>query len=216
MNQPRITIKFAETLDGKIAAENGSSKWISGPASRRFAHGLRARHDAVLVGIGTVLKDDPALSVRLVKGRDPAKIVVDPRLRIPLASQLIKNARHTKTIIFTTSKAPGSKIKSLEKKGIIVIPFSSKAKRIDPKKMVRILYAIGIKSIMVEGGRGIITSFLKSGLKQKVIAIISPKILGSGIDSVGYLGIKSIKKALNLRLKSVTRLGNDVVLRFKG
>lgn len=212
MKRPYITIKFAQTLDGKIAARDGSSRWISTPEARRFAHSLRARNDAVLVGIGTVLADDSSLTTRLVKGKNPARIIIDKKLRIPLDSKIIKTAYSVKTIVIASPKAGRAKIAALRKKGIEIILFPPKRGRISLKKVMPLLYKKGIKSVLVEGGKSVITSFLKAGLADKVIAVISPGILGRGLESVGDLGINTIKGALKFRLKSVTRLGTNVII----
>ncbi|MGB2706238.1 MAG: bifunctional diaminohydroxyphosphoribosylaminopyrimidine deaminase/5-amino-6-(5-phosphoribosylamino)uracil reductase RibD [Candidatus Omnitrophota bacterium] len=217
MTKPYITVKFAQTLDGKIAAPDGSSKWISGPEARKFAHGLRARSDAVLVGIRTVLLDNPSLTTRLVKGKNPARVIIDRKLRVPLDARLVRETNLAKTIIITTPKAPIVKMKRLKAMGveIIVLP-ASKGGDIDLRKIIRILYKKGIKKILVEGGSRVISSFLKARLADEVITVISPKILGRGTESVGDMGIKNIKNALGLRLKSVKRLGKDIIYTAAG
>jgi len=212
VKRPYITIKFAETLDGKIAAKDKSSKWVSSPESRKFAHKLRSESDAILAGIGTVLRDDPSLSCRLVKGKNPVKIIIDGKLRIPPGSEIIRKARREKAIIITTTKAPKRKIRELEKRGADILVFKSKNGRVGIKKLTSALYQKGIKTMLVEGGKQIITAFIKAGLADRIIVIIAPKILGSGIDPVGDLGINNIKSALKLRIKTVTRLGQDVII----
>ena len=212
MKRPYVTLKFAQTLDGKIAAKDGSSKWISGPAARKFAHKLRAEADAILVGSGTALKDNPSLTTRLVKGKNSVRIIIDSRLRISSDSKLVKDAKHLKTIVVTTAKAPSNKIKILKKMGVeLIIQKKSKHGGIDLNRIIRILYTRGIKKLLVEGGSEITTSFLRKGFADKLVMIISPKLLGDGIQSIGSLGIQSIKKVLKLNLKSVKRLGDDIV-----
>lgn len=212
MKGPYITLKFAATLDGKIAASDGSSRWISGPKSRKFVHRLRAGHDAVLVGIGTVLADNPLLTTHGIKGKNPARIVIDGELRTPFNSKIVKTARNIRTIIVTTPKSTRLKTEKMRKKGVEVIVFPSKNSRIDLKKVMRELRREGIKNILVEGGKGTLTAFIKAGLFDRVIAVISPKILGKGLEAVGDLGIKTIKGAIKLRPKSVKRLGDDVII----
>ena len=212
MKRPYITLKFAETLDGRIAAKDSSSRWISGPGSLKFAHRLRAANDAVLIGAGTVLSDNPSLTTRLVKGKNPTRIIIDGRLRIPLTARVVKDRREAKTIIVTTPKASKRKLEKLKKQGVefIILP-SLKDGNIDLKRIIRILYKKGIRKILVEGGSRVITSFLKTGLVDRVVVILSPKILGKGVESVGDLGIGSIKGALKLRLRSVKRIGEDII-----
>jgi riboflavin-specific deaminase-like protein len=207
MKKPYITVKFAQTLDGKIAARDGSPLVISGKKALKFTHGLRARNNAILVGIGTVLTDNPLLTTRLVKGKDPVRIIIDARLRIPLDSKIIKTSRRVKTVIVAAPKASKVKIRKLKKKGAEVLLSPSKKGYIDLKKMAHKLRAKGIKSILVEGGREIIASFLKSGLADKIIIILSPRVLGSGIEALG-----APKSAFKLRLISAKRLGNDLVI----
>lgn len=212
MKTPYITLKFAQTLDGRIAAKDGSSKWISSFPARKFVHKLRAKSDAVLVGIGTILKDNPSLTTRLVKGKNPTRIVIDGKLRTPPSANVVKTAKKIKTIIVTTRKASQGKIKQLKKKGVeVIISTPAGSGNIDLKKVTRVLYKKGIKSILAEGGRGIATAFLRSGLVSKVIVIIAPKILGKGVEAIADLGITGIKGALKLRLKSVEKLGDDII-----
>jgi len=212
VKRPYITLKFAQTLDGRIAAGDGSSKWISGPESRKFTHKLRAENDGILVGVRTILADNPSLTVRLVRGKNPARIIIDGKLRTPLTARIVKDTKAAKTIIVTTPSSPGRKRKILEKRGVefIVLP-ASKGGNIDLRKIIRILYKKGIKRILVEGGSRVITSFLKTGLVDTIIAILSPRILGKGIETVGDLGIRNIKGALRLRLKDIKRLGEDII-----
>ena len=214
MKRPYITVKFAETLDGKIAAKDGSSRWISSILGRKFAHRLRAENDAVLVGIGTVLRDDPSLTVRLARGRNPIRVIVDASLRIPYSSKIVKEANRAKTIIFAAKKAPAQKIKKLQKKGIeVLILKKGKESALHMAEVISELYGKGVKKILVEGGKGVITSFLKERLADEIIAVISPKILGEGRESVGDLCISNIKKALKLKLKNAGRLGEDLIYR---
>ncbi|OGW74656.1 MAG: hypothetical protein A2Z72_01025 [Omnitrophica bacterium RBG_13_46_9] len=214
MTRPYITLKFAQTIDGRIAARDGSSKWISCPESRKFAHRLRAENDGILVGVNTILKDDPSLTTRLVKGKSPARIIIDGKLRTPLGSRVVKSAKSVRTIVITTPKAPVRKIKTLERKGVkILIAPASKKDNVDIGGIVRILYRKGIKRLLVEGGGKTITSFIRSGLADRVFIIISPKILGSGVESIGDLGIYNIKSALKLRIKEIKRAGKDAIYR---
>jgi len=212
MKRPFITLKFVQTLDGRIAAEDGSSRWISGPSARKFSHKLRAGSDGILVGINTVLKDNSSLTTRLVKGKNPTRIVIDRNLRIPFSAKLLKGTSSAKTLIVTTNKASKKKINTLRRKGIdFIISPSSKRGNIDLTRIIRILYKKGIKRMLVEGGSGVLTSFLKKGYADRIFVIIAPKILGSGLQSINELGIRNIKKAIKLRLKTVKRIGEDIV-----
>jgi len=213
MKRPYVTIKFAQTLDGRIAARDGSSKWISSAPARKMAHRLRAETDAVLVGINTVLKDDPSLTRRLVRGRNPARIVIDPQLRLPLNAKILKGNERAPTVIVTTPRAPAGKLAALQKKKakFIILP-PDKEGNIDITAIIGILYKIGIRKLLVEGGRGAITSFLRAGLADRIIAVIAPKLLGTGVEAVGDLGIRNIKGALKFRLSRAETAGADAVI----
>jgi len=210
---PFVTIKFAQTLDGRIAAAGGRSQWISGEEFRKLAHRLRATHDAVMVGIDTVLADDPELTVRLVRGRNPTRIILDSRLRMPLIARVVKTAGAASVIIATTAHADEHKLSVLHAKGIevIVVP-SDKAGQVDLKELLILLAQRGISSVLVEGGARVITSFLKQNLVNKLVIAIAPKIMGKGIEAVGDLQARDVSQALKLTFIKVYRLGDDVVV----
>jgi len=212
MKRPHITVKFAQTLDGKIAAKDGSSKWISGLKARKLAHRLRAIHDAVLVGVGTIVEDDPSLTTRFVKGRSPLRIILDPKLRIPIKSKVLRNQKKSKTFVITSRMSSKGKIKKIEKMGgeVLLAPFI-KGGYIDLRKIIRILYKKKIKSILIEGGSRTISLFLKQRIVDSVIAVISPKILGSGLSSVSDIGIPNIGKALRLKICKIKKIGDDIL-----
>ncbi|OGC78341.1 MAG: hypothetical protein A2Z27_04110 [candidate division Zixibacteria bacterium RBG_16_50_21] len=214
MKRPFVTLKFARTLDGYIATKTGDSRWISGPESRRYAHKLRSRHDAVLVGVNTVLKDDPRLDVRLVKGKNPLKVIVDSKLRTPLTARVIR-IRPKLTILAMTKKASLKKVRQFEKLGIqvLVVP-ADRSGKVDLKRLFPKLREIGIKKLMVEGGSRILTSFVNQGLADRVVIFISPKILGTGIESLNRTKWKSAT-ARKITQPEVFRLGEDLVLEGK-
>ena len=213
---PFVTLKFAQTLDGRIAGSTGNSRWISSAASLRFAHTLRSIHDGILVGIGTVLQDDPDLTVRLVRGRNPVRIVVDSRLRIPLKARILKNQDTAKTIIATTCQASFEKRARLEEMGIEILAVAKDNNcRINLKKLFAELGKREISSLLVEGGAKIITSILKEELADRVIIVIAPKIIGKGIEAVGDLGSKIIGDALRLSYKKVSRKGDDIIIELQ-
>ena len=213
---PFVTLKFAQTLDGRIAGSTGNSRWISSATSLRFAHTLRSIHDGILVGIGTVLQDDPDLTVRLVRGRNPVRIVVDSRLRIPLKARILKNQDTAKTIIATTCQASFEKRARLEEMGIEILAVAKDNNcRINLKKLFAELGKREISSLLVEGGAKIITSILKEELADRVIIVIAPKIIGKGIEAVGDLGSKIIGDALRLSYKKVSRKGDDIIIELQ-
>ena len=210
---PFVTLKFAQTLDGRIATASGSSQWISSEASLKLAHHLRSIHDAILVGIGTLLKDNPRLTVRLGRGKSPVRVIVDSKLKIPLDSKVIQEQHTAPTIIATTFRADEAKKGSLEKMGIEVMDVSEDEQgRVDLEDLLIKMGKRGISSVLVEGGSRIITSMLSKNLADKVIVAIAPKILGKGIEAVGDLGISEVSNSMKLSSPKVYRKGVDLVV----
>ncbi len=210
---PYVTVKFAQTLDGRIATATGHSQWISGEKSRRYAHQLRSLHDAVLVGSGTVFKDDPELTVRHVKGRNPLRIVIDPTLEIPLDAKILHDQDQARTLIVTRPQAAPAKQKHIQAMGVEILTVSQgKGNIFDLKTLFATLAQRKISSILVEGGAGLITSVFREGLADRVVAIVAPKIVGDGLNTVGNLGITDMNQALKLSFKKISRSGPDVIL----
>jgi len=211
---PFVTVKFAQSLDGRIATATGDSKWITGEEARRFAHQLRSEHDAILVGIGTVLADDPELTVRLVDGRSPLRVVVDTRLRTPLTARVLANGAAPGTLIACAESADHARAQAIEDLGGEVLRFvvNDDETGIDIARLLDALGHRGIKSVLVEGGRQIITSFLFARAVDRVVAIIAPKIIGQGIESIGDLGIRQISDAITFRSLNTRSVGEDIVL----
>ena len=210
---PFVTLKYAQTLDGRIASSTGHSRWISSAPSLRFAHRLRGQHDAVLVGIGTVIADDPDLRVRLVRGRNPLRIVLDPALRIPPDARVLDNQDAARTLVATGSLREGDRLSTLEEKGIETrVIERDTAGSFDLKMLLAELGKRQISSVLVEGGAGIITSFVREGLFDRMIVITAPRILGRGIEAVGDLGISRIDNSIALRCERIFRKGDDVVM----
>ena len=211
--RPSVTVSYAQTLDGRLAAANGSSRWISCPDSLRFAHALRAEHDAVAVGAGTACNDDPQLTVRLVRGEDPLRVVVDSTLRTPLSAAVLANGAAKGTVLAVTHRAPDKRCEEAESLGATVLKVPADAVgRVDLGALLSELCALGVGSVMVEGGAALITSFLSARLVDRLAVCIAPKILGSGIEAVGDLGICDLTDSLILTGTSVTHYGVDLIL----
>ncbi|MFC1965125.1 bifunctional diaminohydroxyphosphoribosylaminopyrimidine deaminase/5-amino-6-(5-phosphoribosylamino)uracil reductase RibD [Chloroflexota bacterium] len=210
---PLVTVKFAQTLDGRIATATGDSQWISSAESQRLAHKLRATNDAIMVGIGTILADDPQLTVRLVKGRNPSRIILDSRSRIPLDSKIVRSQGAAPTIIATTSRADKEKLSRLREMGIeVLVTREDEAGEIDLCHLFRTLGQRGISSVLVEGGAGVITSLLRRNLADKLVIIIAPKIMGKGTEAVGELNITDVNQALKLTFRKTYRMGEDLII----
>ncbi|MBN2539182.1 MAG: dihydrofolate reductase family protein, partial [Deltaproteobacteria bacterium] len=209
---PFITLKYAQTLDGRIASSTGHSQWISSEPSLRFAHRLRGLHDAVLVGIGTVIVDDPDLRVRLVRGRNPLRVIVDSTLRIPSGARILGNQDVAKTLIAMGPLRERERLPMLEEMGIETLIIDEKGKGgLNLKKLLVELARRQISSLLVEGGAGVITSFVREGLFDRVIVITAPRILGRGIEAVGDLGISRMDDSIRLKFERICRKGEDIV-----
>ncbi len=210
---PYVTLKFAQTLDGRIATAGGSSRWIASPESLKLAHKLRRSHDVILVGVGTVIKDNPRLTTRLVKGRNPLRIVLDSTLRVPPDALVFKDLDKARTIVATTARGAEDKLTTLRRMGLEVLILPPDAGgRVGLSALLKTLGERDISSILVEGGAETNTSFIKLGLVDKVIAIIAPKILGKGTETIDDLNISDLSQALKLSFIKVYRSGEDIVV----
>ena len=232
---PFVTIKFAASLDGRIATSTGDSQWISGNQSLKLAHRLRREHDAILVGIGTVLRDDPKLTVRLVNGRSPLRVIVDSRLRVPLRAHVLSDGEPGRTVIATTEFADRAKIAEIERLGaeVLVMPAASRiipvvsssnayahaaskkerqaALGVDLKELLVELGRRRMASVLVEGGAGIITAFVAERIADRFVVAIAPKIIGSGLAAIGELGILNLHDAVTFCSVRTKRLGDDII-----
>ena len=210
--EPFVTLKYAQTLDGRIATAKGHSQWISSPPSRRFAHILRSTHDAILVGAGTVLADDPELTVRLVKGKNPLRIVLDSNIRMPLTAKILKNQDQARTLIITSPDAPRQKTAALQAMGIETMAVEETVRgRIDFKKLLGALGKRSISSLLIEGGAGVITTVLKGALADRLVVVMAPKIIGKGIEAVGNLGLIRMDQAIRLCKGRISKRGDDMI-----
>lgn len=210
---PFVTLKFAISLDGRIATKTGDSQWISSSDSLQFAHQLRVEHDAIMVGIGTVLADNPRLNVRLVEGRDPLRVIVDGRLQIPASANVLIEGAAKNTLIATTDAADEGRLAEIKNLGAEVLRFRNEqgTGRVNLQALLAELHRRRVQSILVEGGAGIITALLSARLVNRMIVAIAPKIIGQGIEAVGDLGITKLSDALTFTSFKTERLGPDMI-----
>jgi len=212
---PYVTVKYAQTLDGRIATKTGNSQWISSEALRKYVHRLRAVNDCIMVGVGTVIADDPQLNVRYVRGNNPLRVVVDSKLRIPIKSFVLKDNNSHLTTIATTSKAPSRKVTAVKGLGAeVLVVKKDKKGGVSLRDLLRELGKRGIMSVMVEGGSEIVTSLLRANLVDKMIILTAPKIMGKGLEAIGDLGVCKIKDTIKFSSFKTMRKGDDLV--FEG
>ncbi len=210
--RPFVVAKSAQTVDGKIATKGGQSKWITSQAARDFARTQRNDFSAILVGIKTVLHDDPLLNAANSSKR-LKKIILDSTLKIPLTANLFKNTTPEQVIIATTSKAPKAKIVALQKKATVIVSPAS-GSRVNLKSLFKELARRQISSILIEGGATVIGDALKNGLVDKVNIFIAPKILGDASARCSVAGLKITHVDQSIRLKdwSVKNIGEDLLI----
>lgn len=208
---PFVTLKLASTLDGKIAANSGDSKWIGSDKQRRLAHKLRSLADGVMVGIGTVLQDDPRLNVRLGNKalKQPVPIVLDSTLQTPLDAAIFK--AHESPVIAATQGIDPDKMRRLESNGARVVTVAPDEKgRIDLKELLTRLGEMGFMHVLIEGGGDVAASAIKEGIVDKLIVFYSPKIVGGdGVSMIGALGIDKIAESIKVGSLKVRSLGEE-------
>ena len=209
---PYVTLKIAQSLDGRIATVTGNSQWITSHPARVAAHRLRSESDAIIVGIGTVLADDPQLTVRHVRGRNPVRIVLDSRLRISFESQLLSDEHVHQTIIATTSNDL-SKIDRIKEKGAHAwVIEQDKNGNVSLPILLKKLAQARMSAVMVEGGAGLYTSFLKAKMVDRIVFALAPKIIGIGKDAIGNLGILDVDNCIKLFNVKIKKLGPDILV----
>jgi len=214
---PHVTLKAAMTLDGRIATRKGDSKWISNELSRRFVHDLRCRLDAVLVGIGTVLADDPLLTARVGKRtrcRQPTRIVLDSDLQIPVHSRLVQTARDCPLCIACSEQAAADRVETLERKGAKVLCLPSANGRVDLPALLLELGKLPLTSLLVEGGSRVLGEFIEQGLADDFYFFYAPKILADpeGLPSFSGKVREYMSEAIAVHALKVRRFGKDVML----
>jgi diaminohydroxyphosphoribosylaminopyrimidine deaminase / 5-amino-6-(5-phosphoribosylamino)uracil reductase len=217
--RPCVTLKLATTIDSRIATRDGESKWITGPASRRMVHAMRARHDVVLTGVGTVLADDPSLTCRLsgLDGRSPTRVVLDSKLSTPVASALARSARDIKTMIITSINAPMTEERELSGMGVEVVRVAlDSTDRVAPRAALKLLGDRGITSVLVESGARLATSFLALGLVDQLVWFRAPMAIGGdGIPALEPLEISELRAALRFDRIDARPIGEDMVETYR-
>lgn len=212
-SRPKVILSAAMTLDGKIATKTGDSK-LSSKQDKVRIHKLRSKVDAILVGSNTIKRDDPLLTVRHTKGKNPLRIILDSKANIDQKSQIIKTCKKIPTIIAVSKKASKKNIDKLKKYPLEIIITGNKLVNI--KNLLRILSKKKIKTLLVEGGGTVNWEFVKQGLVDEIIITITPYLIGgkNAITLVEGEGFSFIKKATKLKLKKNWRLGNEIVLHY--
>ncbi len=213
--RPRVTLKLATSLDGRIAAASGQSKWITGEEARTQGHRLRAEHDAVLVGSGTAFADDPMLTCRVegYDGKQPARVVLDSGGRLPLDSQLVKSARDVPVILFVGETAEPE---ALEGAGVQVERVETPHNRLRLDQVFVRLSARGVQSVLVEGGGQVAASFVKAEAVDRVEWFRAPILLGGdGRAAIGPLEVEAPDGAPRFQRIAVSELGADLWERYE-
>jgi diaminohydroxyphosphoribosylaminopyrimidine deaminase/5-amino-6-(5-phosphoribosylamino)uracil reductase len=214
--RPFVTLKIAQTLDGKIALPNGQSKWITGESSRKKVHRIRAEHDAILTGIGTILADDPELTVRSGQKINPKRIVLDTQLRIPDRAKVIRQPDPERTVLVVGPDAPKSRCAWMQSLGVTVWTIGCDSDgRIDLDLFMKKAGEEGLTSILVEGGGAVFTGFWNSGEVDRVTCFIAPTLFGGGLSPFGDLGVENPPDSPRFRDVRWRRCGEDMLFEGK-
>jgi diaminohydroxyphosphoribosylaminopyrimidine deaminase/5-amino-6-(5-phosphoribosylamino)uracil reductase len=208
--RPFVHLKMAVSLDGKIATRTGDSRWVTGPESRARAHELRHQYDAIMIGIGTAIKDDPLLTDRSDRSRrlQLVRIVLDEQLLLPAQSRLVKTANEAPVIVIAGTGADENRVRELESRGVEIVRKGNR----DPFELLDELGRRSVQSLLVEGGSGVAGRFIDAGLVNKVTFFVAPKIVGGSEapGAVGGVGVELMKDALQLEHVEITQRGNDI------
>lgn len=218
---PFVTVKYAMTLDGKSATRSGDSRWISSEASRTLAHRLRERADAILTGIGTVLTDDPQLTVRLPPEarrpgplHQPLRVVVDSQGRIPTTARLLQDEHAARTVVATTEAAASCLRQRLAGTGAEVLALPARNSRVDLAALMRELGRRGVLNVLVEAGGTLVAALLEHRLVDRLLVFVAPKIIGGACapSPAGGAGVERMAEALAASIDRVERIGNDILI----
>ena len=214
--RPFVTAKCAATLDGRIATANGDSKWVTGPVARGVVHELRHRHDAIMVGIDTVLADDPSLTTRREgqPGRDPLRVIIDPKGRLPQTAKMLTQPSDAETWVVVDEKVEQTNKERLLAAGTKLLPLCTDQGRFDMAKVVAILGEKGISSLLIEGGGALLGSAFRGGIVQKIAFFYAPKLLGGddGVPVCRGRGREMMADAIEISDLTVRSLGPDFLM----
>jgi diaminohydroxyphosphoribosylaminopyrimidine deaminase/5-amino-6-(5-phosphoribosylamino)uracil reductase len=210
---PWVTLKLAASLDGRIATVTGDARWITGEDSRRYAHRLRAEHDAILVGAETVRCDDPELTCRLRGGRNPLRVVLDGRLRVPAAARVVATATSTPTLVLTGRRVPVARLRPLVACGAEVVQLPDVDGRLAWRAVLRTLGRRGVMSVLIEGGATVAAAALRAGGVDRLLIFVAPTLIGGdGVPMVGALGVRRVARALRTGPLVVRRFAADLLV----
>lgn len=213
--RPYVILKTAMSADGKIAAYTGHSQWITNEKSRADVHRMRKRAAAIMVGIGTVLADDPMLNCRCENPSNPIRIVCDTKLRIPFNSKIVRTAKEIPTFIATQSQDK-ELVSKLHMLGVNILHMPTNTYAVDLDYLMRILGRMKIDSVLIEGGAALHTSALKAGIVNRVQMYMAPKIIGQeGISAFGPMGVKTVNEAFRLSAPKLTMFDDDILIEYE-
>ena len=206
-DRPYVVLKYAQSVDGRIATATGDSKWISGEPERQVSHALRAACDAVLVGAGTAVRDDPELTVRLVSGASPTRVVLDSTLRLPASAKLF--GPEAATLVMTTERSDAARRQELRERGVQVAVVPEDGGKVDLAAALTRLNELGMETVLVEGGAQVITGLLARRLVDRLIVAVAPVVLGSGTEAVDRLDVARVSDGIQLVNRLVVPVGDE-------
>jgi diaminohydroxyphosphoribosylaminopyrimidine deaminase/5-amino-6-(5-phosphoribosylamino)uracil reductase len=210
---PRVTLKLAASLDGKIATTTGESRWITGEDSRRFVHQLRAEHDAVLVGAETVRRDDPDLTCRLRGRRNPLRVVLDGRARVPAGARVLAEAAAVPTVLAVDRRVAAARLRARQQPGVEILRLPARAGRIPMPRLLRALGKRDVMSVLIEGGGTVAAEALAAGVVDELLVFYAPRLIGGdGRNMLAPLGIRRMQEALQVGPLRVKRFAQDVLI----
>ena len=213
IGRPLVTLKLAASLDGRIATRTGASRWITGPRARRFVHRLRNETDAVMVGAGTVIADDPSLTCRVRGGRDPLRVIVDGRLRLPREARVLTKDLARGTLLATVTRKTQI-LDQMRRDGVTVLVLPGRRGNLSLRRLLEALGDRGVRSVLIEGGATLAAAALRERVVDRLLLFVAPKLIGGdGRPMISSLGVDRLADAPHVGPLAVSRLGDDVLIR---